>query len=464
MGNRTSKSRRSATAGSPEVGNNNPQEGSGTIPDSKEKLTSPKSRVPRFRPTIWVQSFNDIPSEYTKDLVGHSTINIEDIKDKNLEYLIRVLGFTYSPQSFKVGPPRTPEQLEKEEQEFRERVKRGEMKVKEVKNGEKSVRTASGEEIIVGEETPISPLPPLKETEKRLKEAEATLVIDANIKKTIKSQRFAASGGFGRVFKANMPQMPKDKRNVAIKKMKHVSEKEKMRNLNEIAFLQNNQHPNIVIYYRSYLEQDEVWMVMELMEGGTLGQAAEIFDFTDMHIAYVAREILKALAFMHEKGFAHRDIKSSNIMLTIHGDVKIIDFGFVVDMTHGNKRHMVGSPFWMPPEMIQGKEHGKPVDIWSLGVSLLEVVLKKPPNRSSSTRAMYIIASQGLGHSIKSSGCSSGLASFLHDCLKVNPAERSTADELLKHPFLEKAPERGVMSSIISSVFVAQMLTNGGFA
>eukprot|EP01117_Protostelium_nocturnum_P003289 TRINITY_DN1425_c0_g1_i3.p2 TRINITY_DN1425_c0_g1~~TRINITY_DN1425_c0_g1_i3.p2 ORF type:complete len:240 (-),score=71.59 TRINITY_DN1425_c0_g1_i3:799-1518(-) len=186
MGNRTSKSRRSATAGSPEVGNNNPQEGSGTIPDSKEKLTSPKSRVPRFRPTIWVQSFNDIPSEYTKDLVGHSTINIEDIKDKNLEYLIRVLGFTYSPQSFKVGPPRTPEQLEKEEQEFRERVKRGEMKVKEVKNGEKSVRTASGEEIIVGEETPISPLPPLKETEKRLKEAEATLVIDANIKKNDK--------------------------------------------------------------------------------------------------------------------------------------------------------------------------------------------------------------------------------------------------------------------------------------
>lgn len=97
--------------------------------------------------------------------------------------------------------------------------------------------------------------------------------------------------------------------------------------------------------------------------------------------------------------------------------------------------HMVGSPFWMPPEMIQGKAHSNPVDIWSLAVSLIEMIMKKPPNRNSSVKAMYIVASQGLIPHInmleKKKKISSQLSQFLSGCLNMDPSQRSTATQLL---------------------------------
>lgn len=112
--------------------------------------------------------------------------------------------------------------------------------------------------------------------------------------------------GFGRVFKGTL-----DKKAVAIKKMKHVTEKEKRRNMNEIGHLEKMNHANIVIYYKSYLESNEVWMIMELMEGGTLSEASQIYDFTDVHIAYVAREVIILIHLLIQS--AYINICSINI-------------------------------------------------------------------------------------------------------------------------------------------------------
>jgi len=440
------------------------------------KSTSPKvPQRPKFRPIIYGQIFTDIPAEYVKDIVGQPDIDINTIVDANFALLVRVLNFTHPSKTFKVGPVRTPDQLKEDEELFY----RNQNKTPCINTSLNSPVAQSPTTETVATETEsvrssmilsgadyTAESPALEVTSIVIDERESKLIVDPNIKKSIKQQKFQGSGGFGRVFKGYLNELPKEQRAVAIKKMKHCTDKEKRRNLNEIGYLEKMKHENIVSYYRSYLEAGEVWMVMELMEGGTLGEASQIYDFTDAHIAYVAREMLKGISYLHEQGLAHRDLKSSNVMLTVSGQVKLIDFGFCINAKDGITQ-MVGSPFWMPPEMIQGKSHGCPVDIWSLAVSLLEMIQKKPPNRHSSVKAMFIAGSCGLlptiNHQKEKNKISQPLHSFLTGCLQLDPSQRSTAKDLLTHPFLDHAPDRSIMSAIISSVFVAQMLTSGGF-
>lgn len=130
---------------------------------------------------------------------------------------------------------------------------------------------------------------------------------------------------------------------------------------------------------------------MEHLEGGTLDQVAKSVNFTEPQISFVAREVLKALEYLHSENLVHRDLKSSNIMLSIKGEVKLIDFGLCVDISSGKKTAMVGSPFWMPPEMIRRLPHGAKVDIWSLGICLVELANGCPPNVKSSLKVNYFL-------------------------------------------------------------------------
>jgi serine/threonine protein kinase len=183
---------------------------------------------------------------------------------------------------------------------------------------------------------------------------------DKDTKKLFKNLEFSGKGGFGRVFGG------KDiatRHRVAIKKLPHVTDKDKRNNYSEIAFLMTCEHPNIVKFLSAYEVKEEVWIVMEFLEGGTLNEAVKVHQFSEKHIAYVAREMLKGLKYLHAQGFVHRDLKSANVMMSIDGDIKLIDFGLCADVSEGERVQMLGSPFWMPPEMIHRKPHGCAVSL-----------------------------------------------------------------------------------------------------
>lgn len=149
------------------------------------------------------------------------------------------------------------------------------------------------------------------------------------------------SSGYGKVY---MSKSSVDKTNVAIKRVPYVSSKDKRKALQEVRFLRYcGEHPNIVALHRAHLVKDEVWMVMEYLEGATLMQAVSVHKFSEIQVAYIARYILKALIYFHEHQIAHRDLKSSNIMLTCSGAVKVIDLGLCTDISQGQLTHMVGS-------------------------------------------------------------------------------------------------------------------------
>jgi len=260
-------------------------------------------------------------------------------------------------------------------------------------------------------------------------------------------------GGFGSVFLARGP----DKKKVAIKKMVHTKLKQKRSNIDEVIFMKECDHPNIVKYERAFELPNEIWVVMEFLEGGTLSEAVESCKFEEGQVAYVAREMLKGIAYLHSKGFVHRDLKSGNVMMSVDGDLKLIDFGLCIDATRTTK-HMVGSPFWIPPEMILRIPHGIEADIWSFAICLLEMINRKPPNRKSSIKAMFVTATGDPPTAESPKDWSDNLHDFLSLCLKKNPAERATAEQLLQHPFLNITATKSTMKNILMNIFVEKSL------
>jgi len=281
---------------------------------------------------------------------------------------------------------------------------------------------------------------------------------------------------------------------VAVKRVSHASHKEKRRNFQEVLFMHQfcrgtSAHPNIVKYEGCYLltpesgsgfdvdgsGQDlptgpELWVVMEYVSGGTLGQAAARgFRFSDLDMAYIAREVLRALGFIHSKDYIHRDIKPDNLLFDQGtGFIKLIDFGLCVkyDEGHGIRPHLVGSPQWMSPEIIRRRPHSFSSDVWSLAACLQTLAnYAAPPSTVSTTstsadesgfplvadsdqhflRVMFRTATVGAaGEGLReASRWSEGFRSFLDSCFEVNPALRPLPTQLLRHPFIRTLEEGG---------------------
>jgi serine/threonine protein kinase len=277
------------------------------------------------------------------------------------------------------------------------------------------------------------------------------LLVESN-KKYYKNLQQIGNGGFGRVYLANSA-LDNDKW-IAIKRMPHETTKQKRKNFQEIRFLRYCQnHVNIIKIIRASLFKDELWLVTEFLDGGTLTQAVTNHKCQEPEIAYMSKEILTALKFLHDNWLAHRDLKSANIMLDMSGNVKLIDFGLCSDISQGEVVHMVGSPFWMPPEMILRKPHGLLVDIWSFGICLMEIANGHPPNRKSSFKAMFVAATIGYAEPLEGNHWSTDFRDFIGRCVQVAASARSDVTTLLKHPFLKKAFDRSDMIEWCKLVF-----------
>ncbi|GAM28225.1 hypothetical protein SAMD00019534_114010 [Acytostelium subglobosum LB1] len=149
-------------------------------------------------------------------------------------------------------------------------------------------------------------------------------------------------------------------------------------------------------------------------------------------------------------------------MINSKAEVKLIDFGFAIDLTLLQADiHMCGSPFWMSPEQIQEKPHGVSVDIWSLGIMTLEMMRGSVPRRRSKIKSMFLAATIGVTVSRDkkySAHWSNELISFLTACLQMEPRQRSTASQLLQHPFIVAAATKQEMLDLLPLLFMSSSI------
>ncbi|KAF6078933.1 p21 (RAC1) activated kinase 4 [Phyllostomus discolor] len=188
---------------------------------------------------------------------------------------------------------------------------------------------------------------------------------------------------------------------------------------------------------------------LDFLEGGALTDIVTHTRMNEEQIASVCLAVLQALSVLHAQGVIHRDIKSDSILLTHDGRVKLSDFGFCAQVSKEvpRRKSLVGTPYWMAPELISRLPYGPEVDIWSLGVMVIEMVDGEPPYfNEPPLKAMKMIR-DNLPPRLKNlHKVSPSLKGFLDRLLVRDPTQRATAAELLKHPFLAKA---GPPSSIV---------------
>ncbi|RXK41642.1 STE/STE11/CDC15 protein kinase [Tremella mesenterica] len=213
--------------------------------------------------------------------------------------------------------------------------------------------------------------------------------------------------------------------------------------MSEIDLLKNLNHPNIVKYKGFARDKENLFIVLEYCENGSLQSILKKFGkFPESLVAVYISQVLEGLIYLHEQGVVHRDIKGANILTNKDGSVKLADFG-VSSRAQGpglgaNDNEVVGSPYWMAPEVIEQSGATTASDIWSVGCVVVELLEGKPPHGElAPMQALWRIVQD---ESMKvPEGASPIVKDFLYHCFQKDSNLRVTAKKLLRHPWMMSA-------------------------
>ncbi|KNH08051.1 protein kinase C21 [Perkinsela sp. CCAP 1560/4] len=225
----------------------------------------------------------------------------------------------------------------------------------------------------------------------------------------------------------------------------------------EIRILESCTHPNIVQFYGAYFASNALWIVMELCEGSSIEKVFKTINrgLYEEEIAHICLSALQGLSYIHTVSILHRDVKCSNMLLTKNGELRLSDFGVSTESVArlSQRNSFRGSISWMAPEVLREQPYDDRADIWSLGISAVEMAECSPPHIT--LHPMYSVlldrevSRPGLSQPAK---WSSEFVDFVDSCLQSAKEQRPTAEMLLNHPWFEKI-KRTNLNKLMSEYF-----------
>ncbi|NXU85681.1 STK10 kinase, partial [Xiphorhynchus elegans] len=228
----------------------------------------------------------------------------------------------------------------------------------------------------------------------------------------------------------------------------------------EIDILATCDHRHIVKLLGAFYWDGKLWIMIEFCPGGAVDATMLELDrgLTEPQIQVICRQMLEALHYLHSKKIIHRDLKAGNVLLTQDGDIKLADFGVSAkNMKTLQKRDsFIGTPYWMAPEVVmcetmKDTPYDYKADIWSLGITLIEMAQIEPPHHElNPMRVLLKIAKSDPPTLSCPSKWSLEFRDFLKKALDKNPETRPSAAQLLEHPFVSKVTSNRALRELVA--------------
>ncbi|OMJ87089.1 hypothetical protein SteCoe_11237 [Stentor coeruleus] len=259
-------------------------------------------------------------------------------------------------------------------------------------------------------------------------------------------------GSFGTVHAAFVKEGPHTHEKIAIKiiELEQFPDHNLEKIRKEIQIMRLSSHPNILNHHVCFITQTQLWMVMPLMDCGSIGNILKYYYRggiqDEILVATILKEVLQGLDYFHEHNQIHRDVKAGNILLSRDGKVYLGDFGVASNLRVGkNAKTFTGSPCWMAPEVIESVNNNGydfKADIWSFGITAIELVKGVPPLiEHPPMKIILTIKNSNPPQLGKDDEYDTSFKELVNSCLQKDPNKRPTAETLLKKRFFHKAKD-----------------------